>query len=1425
MKKQLIAIILGATTVLWSNDGLAYKSVGGKPAGSSGGGNNATVNAKGANCAPATASITMSFNDVNAFIEQGGSMFQDRQNSVAAYEVGGDNLFAIYSGALWMGGTDVNGQLKLAALTFRSGNDFWPGPLSAQPGSGDYDPTSPVGSDAIRDFGEANIDPDQCLFYDKFYTIRKAEVIRYSVWWEACNGSNQDPITCDEATVPTNDELTRIYEWPAHGNPDKLQDYWLAPFYDHPESQPGFYDPAGGDTPWYDDILGRDDIECGFDRRISLFGDETHWWVFNDKGNIHTETNGEPIGMEIRAQAFAFATNDEVNRMTFYNYEMINRSTQTLFNTYFAQYLDPDVGNYQDDYVGCDVSRGLGYAYNGDALDETNGGAQGYGENPPAIGVDFFEGPYQDADGRDNIGPVFDSILGDYVAPSVAAAIADSGIVYRGIGVGYSDGIIDNERYGMRLFTYYTNGAVYPTSDPNNAAEFYNFMRGFWADGSQIFYGGNAYNAGTTTTPTTYVFPGDSDPLGWGTEGAILNDDWAEYNANGGSPTPPEDRRFVQSAGPFTLKPGAINNITVGIVYGRGNDGDPFTSVEVLKRADTKAQALFDACFKILDPPNAPRLTIQELENELVLMLDNPGGSNNANETYAVEDEINITDPGVDGFYRFEGYQIYQMIDADAGVAEITDNSKARLVAQCDIKNGIDRLINFEFDEDLGYSVPAEKVDGTDEGIRHTFLVSEDLFAQGDRALVNHKTYYFIAVAYAYNDMADLVTGVPNLYDPQDATTLEGQKIPYIASRLNFDGTAITPVSGVPHNPMPEAGGTGQLIEYGSTPRITRLDGHGNGNRELELTSASMNTILTNGFIDTPEYEYGKGPIAVKVVDPLNVKDGYYECRFRDYSTSTSNGADAASWVIYRYDSQASTTPTDSVLSNVVIATNNEQIIPEWGVSVQITQEKYFLPDGGSGGVEARTTNLISSSISFDDSSKLWLTSVNDNDGFYPTNWIRSGTYAPNTDSNDPGYECADNTLATYRDYLDPCNYSDWLAPNNFADPDKDWANILGGGIAPHKLVGWESSFMPMAYYNYPSPTSAKNAASISFLPSVDIVLTSDKSLWTRCPVIELGRSSALNVGNAQPGAYRESPSVGKNGLPDGTGVGMGWFPGYAVDLESGARLYMAFGENSFLASENGADMIWNPTDNLVDNGGTPILGGMHPVYVFSNNNATVNNYIIGYDFPAYVPAQADNDATNQAKILFDQVLTNNSIAKRNFYGSISWIAYPLATTGYDVDPQNLPTDVKISLRVSKEYKNYSATGQNNGRPMYSWDMSDIATELGSDDRLADALDMINVVPNPYYAYSEYERNRLDARVKITNLPEVCTVKIYSVNGKLVRTFKKDSPVTSLDWDLNNHKGIPLAGGVYLIHVEVPGIGEKVVKFFGGMRQIDLQGI
>ena len=1389
MKKQLLATFFGVTVVF---NALAYLGPNDKM-------DKPTPTTKGANCSPATAKLYMEFNDVRALIEQGGSMFQNRAAGVAAYEVPKNSKrYAIFAGALWMGGTDVNGQLKLAALRYRSGNDFWPGPLTVNPGTGEFNPGGPVGAGISRDFGEANIDPDQCIAYDKFYTIRKAEVIRFNIWWECSQGIVTEG--CNDVQALTNDELNRIYGWPAHGDVSRGQDYWLAPFYDRDGD--GSYNPDNGDHPWYDDILGRDDIECGVDRRVSLYGDETHWWVFNDKGNIHTETSGDPIGMEIRAQAFSFATNDEVNRMTFYNYELINRGTQTLYNTYFAQYLDADVGNYADDYAGCDVSRGLGYMYNGDLNDQSDGGRLGYGENPPAIGCDFFEGPYQDADGIDNPGPYFDEVAQVEVVPTVVDALANGGIVYKGIGIGYSDGIIDNERFGMRRFTYYTSTSAYPYNDPGPASEYYRFMEGKWANGAEMYYGGTGAQG---TVLSDYMFPGTSDPLHWSTAGQDMSgqfpNGWDESTSN----NPPGDRRFVQSAGPFTLRPGATNNITVGIVYGRSSAGGLLASVDAMKRADTKAQALFDACFKILSPPDAPKLTIQELENELILMVENPSSSNNYQEAYEEMDEVNIPDPTVDRYYRFEGYQIFQLKDAEVSIADIADADKSRLVAQCDKKNNIARIINFVYDEALGFSVPVEKVKGGNVGIQHTFQIKEDAFAQGERRLVNHKTYYYVAVAYAYNQFKE--------YNPNDPLLLDGQKIPFISSRISYDGTAIKPVPAVPHNPMPEADGTAQMIAYGSSPLITRLDGYGNGNRSLELTAATEKTIMETGFMENPTYDYGRGPINIKVVDPLNLASGYFECKFNDYTANASgNAADTASWTVYRYANKGDLTPVDSVSSENTIAGDNEQIIPAWGISVQIYQNKYYFAVG-TGNLASKTTDMIESSIEFADSSKRWLTGVSDNDSYFPTNWIRSGDYAPNTTVGDQGYEC----LPDGPTYLNPCNYPD----EGGADPKQAYESILEGTIAPHRLVGHQADYMPMAYFGNYSASSKQNA-SISFLPSVNIVITSDKSKWTRVPVIELGRNAGLNIGGCAPGAMRKSPSVDKNGNPDGTGTtGMGWFPGYAIDLESGARLYMAFGENSFLGGENGADMIWNPTDRLVSNVGTPLMGGMHPVYVFSYKQKTINGFSNGFDFPAYVPSEGENIGSNFLRNKWLEVEANDNTSKREMYGSLAWVSYPMLQFGQSL----LSTDVTIKLRINKEYKNFVGSGENGGKPMYGWSMDDIATKVGSQDQLKEALAMINVVPNPYYAFSEYERTRIETKVKITNLPERCTVSIYTVSGKLVRSFKKDSPVTSLDWDLTNAKAIPVAGGVYLIHVEVPGVGERVIKFFGGMRQVDLQGI
>jgi len=1359
---------------------------------SAGGSGSATFGAK-ANCPNSNARLFMEFNDVRALIEVGGSLWQDRANGAAAYFVPAEsNTTVIFAGAIWMGGKDVNGQLKLAALTFRSGNDFWPGPLSVNIGSGNIQPGVAVGDNAIRDFGAATIDPDVCIEYDQFFSIAKSEVIQFSLQYEC----SQTP-GCEEVYNVSADAINRINNWPAHGDVSRGQDFYLAPFYDR--NQNGVYEPTLGEYPWFDDILNRDDVLCGSDRRVTLFGDQTNWWIFNDKGNIHTESGGDPIGMEIHAQAFSFATNDEVNKMTFYNYEMINRSTQTLQETYFSQYVDADIGLANDDFAGCDVSRGLGFMYNGVDFDPGQNG-NGYGENVPAVGIDFFEGPYQDPDGIDNPGPRTEEVNGQsvFVQPSVAEALAQDGIVYKGIGIGYSDGIVDNERFGMRRFNYYTNGANAGQGDPRNnfPTDFYNYMSGFWRDGTDNFFGGSGYpgSNGVTTIPSDFMFPGDSDPLFWGTAGVPTTYNWSETQTTAaGASNQPGDRRFVQSAGPFTLKPGATNNLTVGVIYGRSFSGDAFESVAAVKIADTKAQALFDNCFRILDPPSAPVLQIQELENELVLMVSNPFG-NNVNEEYIEEDNINIVEPpGVtyDKNYRFEGYQIYQMIDDEASVADIGDIDKARLVAQCDIENDVEELINYEFNEELGVAVPSLKVNGANEGIQHSFLLTEDAFAAGtNKTLVNHRTYYYIAIAYAYNNYKN--------YDPTDPGSLDGQQMPYISSRLAADGSAIRPVIGIPHDPIAEADGTLTSLRYGDSPQIKRLDGTGNGGFAVDLTQESVDNIFANGSMATPTYTTSGAPIKVKVIDPLSLADGIFRLRFFNQGDEYMEDAE---WVIDRI---VDGNIVESVTSERTIEINNEQLITDWGISVQIRQVNYneSLPFSEGKSYAAP----IEATIEFADSSKRWMIGVPDNDGFSPFNWISAGDYVPETDNTDPNLDC-------YQD-IDPAT-SD--------DSGREYAQLLGGTVTLGQYArGNECEFSPIGCgtgYQTESNwrTTARNDLGGGAQPSVDIIITADKSKWTRCPVIELNNDENLSVGGAKPGTLRESPSVDKEGRKPGDAgynefeatnggaqpTGMGWFPGYAIDVEKGRRLNMAFTENSFLAGEGGADMVWNPSETFASNIGTPRLGGQQLVYVLGGSEN---------DMPVYSQDQ---------NYVYDLLSQESTSTYRDFYGSLSWVLYPIKAPGQDL----LSTDVKIRLRIEKTYQEYFATGENGGAPMYEWDMSTFRTITGDQDALASVLDLINVVPNPYYAFSQYENDRLDTRVKITNLPERCLVRIYNTSGKLVKTFKKDDPLTSIDWDMKNDEFIPIASGSYLIHVEVEGIGETVVKFFCGMRQPDLENI
>jgi hypothetical protein len=202
---------------------------------------------------------------------------------------------------------------------------------------------------------------------------------------------------------------------------------------------------------------------------------------------------------------------------------------------------------------------------------------------------------------------------------------------------------------------------------------------------------------------------------------------------------------------------------------------------------------------------------------------------------------------------------------------------------------------------------------------------------------------------------------------------------------------------------------------------------------------------------------------------------------------------------------------------------------------------------------------------------------------------------------------------------------------------------------------------------------------------------------------------------------------------------------------------------------------------------------------------------------------------------LYDNLETDNSTTNvRRVFRACTWVGSSLSNDDFpmlSVEDGLIPSRARVKLRISKAYEKYSplvadvsetSQADNNWNPLYTFSTKTVATGTDNDSTLTSILDVIGVVPNPYYAYSKYETSKLDNRVKITNLPEVCTVSIYNLSGTLVRQFYKTDPLTYVDWDLKNHKNVPIAGGVYIIHVDVPEIGQKVLKWFGVMRPIDL---
>lgn len=479
--------------------------------------------AQPAPCNQAVSRTTLETNNVRAHYLVGGPSLSE-PNSQKGFEVpkgSGKSAFSALS--FWMGGIDAVGTLKVAAQTYRQastlGLGYWAGPLSVD---------------------SASTAAGFCNLYDQIWRINANEV-----------RNHRNNVGNAGYQVPPN-----IANWPGNGEAAFGYDPNLAPYYD--VNNNGIYDPAQGDYP-------------------KFLGDEALWMVYNDKGNAPS-ANKTPIGIEVQETIFAFNRTGPLSNAQFIEYKIINRSTIRLDSVFYGHFVEPALGNPNDDFIGCDVTRGMGFVYNVDDDDE---GPEGYGTQPPAAGFAVFRGPYSDVnDGFDNNlnGQVDELITGcDQQARTESMTM-------------------------WNFMSFVSDPSV--MGSPTTAEHAYHYLTGRWKDGQRMVFGGDGYpgSPGATNIPARYQFPGNSDPNGYGIGGSFTHPVSAPFNWTvptgipGGPNVPAAGRRFVMSMEPDTLLPGAVNTYIIGALWARATSGGAQGSLTALRNAKTQIQQAFDNC-------------------------------------------------------------------------------------------------------------------------------------------------------------------------------------------------------------------------------------------------------------------------------------------------------------------------------------------------------------------------------------------------------------------------------------------------------------------------------------------------------------------------------------------------------------------------------------------------------------------------------------------------------------------------------------------------------------------------------------------------------------------------------------------------------------------------------------------------------------
>ncbi|MGB9664699.1 MAG: hypothetical protein ACPL25_07250 [Ignavibacteria bacterium] len=447
--------------------------------------------------------------------------------------------------------------------------------------------------------------------------------------------------------------------------------------------------------------------------RPDLLGDETVWCVINDgvPAGDRRYTDVNPLGIEIHQTVFGFASSGLLGNMLFVRYKVINKNPdgKTFDSVYFSVWADPDLGDYTDDLVGCDVpasasgyaktpseGRNAGYVYN-------QGSDNEYGPNPPTYLVDFFQGPFV-----------------------YTGNTADTAYNVRGPILGV-DTLVGYKQLGISSFLQYFQSQPVEQADPANRIELRYYTLGFNRQGKPLNpctwqFGSVVGGVNCSSVDPRFFYSGDPH----------RNIGWIQ--------TTQADERMMVNTGKFRLRPMQDTAIIVAaLIVGRGTSAT--SSIEEAKRISDFAQFIYDQNFRAASAPPAPKVTIRTTENSIDLMWP----------TY---EQVNFKQKTIAYDQRFEGFELWAFrtnstADYVAGV------ENAKVIARWDLKNNIENVLQEDSKTGERKTVYYKgiQLDSTVYGNPQTgfikYSITTDPWTGGP--IVKGKPYYFAVISYALN--------------------------------------------------------------------------------------------------------------------------------------------------------------------------------------------------------------------------------------------------------------------------------------------------------------------------------------------------------------------------------------------------------------------------------------------------------------------------------------------------------------------------------------------------------------------------------------------------------------------------------------------------------------------------------------------------